>query len=277
MVDGIPSDISELPLKDLDLGTALFIVYVIVIAYVLVRVATALLKRLADRPGERRLSVTMLIPLVKIVVYIAVIILILQAVIEPSLSQVVAFAGLLGAGLGFGLKDVFADIVGGIVISFERPYQIGDKISIRGNYGEVVDIGLRSTRIITPDDSSVSIPNFVIFSEATSSSNAGKAEMMVVVDVYIDHRSDAAAAMAILKDAVRTSKYVFISPSRPYTVLLEDFPFYKRVRAKAYVSDLRYEFEFSSEVTRRAWTEMKRQGIAPPEVLPGGLLPRGQE
>ncbi|RXE55309.1 mechanosensitive ion channel protein MscS [Methanoculleus taiwanensis] len=277
MAEILSPDITGLPLKEIDFGTALFIVYVIVVAYILVRIVPALLRRLADRPGERRLSVTMLIPLVKIVVYIAVIILILQALVEPSLSQVVAFAGFFGAGLGFGLKDVFADIVGGLVISFERPYQIGDKISIQGNYGEVVDIGLRSTRIVTPDDSLVSIPNYVIFSEATSSSNAGKAEMMVVVDVYIDHRSDAVAAMAILKDAVRTSKYVYISPSRPYTVLLEDFPFYKRVRAKAYASDLRYEFEFSSEVTRRAWTEMKRQGIAPPEVYPAELGTREQE
>ncbi len=256
--------IAELPFKAFDSGMVFEILYIIAIAYILVKVLTFIFRKIGDMAGSHRITATMLIPLLKIIIYASAIYFIIAAVLQPSLSQLIAFSGLFGAALGFGLKDIFADIIGGIVIAFERPYQIGDKISVLGTYGEVKDIGLRSTRIITPDDSSVSIPNFSVFNEATASANAGKTEMMVVIDLFVDAESDAGAAMDILHDAVVTSKYVYISPSRPYTILLKDFPYYKRIRAKAYVNDLRSEFEFSSEVTRRAWIALQREGIQPP-------------
>jgi len=66
---------------------------------------------------------------------------------------------------------------------------------------------------------------------------------------------------------------VIISDKYPFTVLLEDFPFYKRVRAKGYVNDLRLEFEFKSEVTRRTWSEYRKEGIRPPSFVPPGGSP----
>jgi len=263
--------IAELPFREFDLGMIFRIGYIIVLAYILVKVLTFVFRKIGDMAGTHRITVTMLIPLLKIGIYATAIYFIISAVLQPSLSQLIAFSGLFGAALGFGLKDIFADIIGGIVIAFERPYQIGDKISVLGAYGEVKDIGLRSTRIITPDDSSVSIPNFSIFNEATASANAGKTEMMVVIDLFIDAQSEAGSAMDILRDAVVTSKYVYISSSRPYTILIDDFPFYKRIRAKAYVNDLRSEFEFRSEVTRRAWIALQREGILPPR-FPAHIL-----
>ncbi|HDQ08526.1 MAG TPA: mechanosensitive ion channel [Methanoculleus sp.] len=256
--------IAELPFREFDSGMVLDILYIIVLAYVLVKVLSFAFRKIGDMAGSHRITATMLIPLLKIVIYASAIYFIIAAVLQPSLSQLVAFSGLFGAALGFGLKDIFADIIGGIVIAFERPYRIGDKISVLGTYGEVQDIGLRATRIVTPDDSLVSIPNYTIFKEATASGNAGKTEMMVVIDLFIDAESDAVAAMDILRDAAVTSKYVYISPGCPFTILLEDFPFYKRIRARAYVNDHRNEFEFHSEVTRRAWIALQREGIRPP-------------
>jgi small-conductance mechanosensitive channel len=266
MANGIESELANLPIKEINIVTILYIAYIIIIAYVAVRVLSWVLKKISERAGVHRITVTMAIPLLKIAIYTTTLYLILTSIIEPSLSQLVAFAGLFGAALGFGLKDIFADIIGGIVIAFERPYQIGDKIAIKEHYGEVIDIGLRSTRIRTPDDSIITIPNFLVFDKSVESANAGKTEMMVVIDLFIDPESDSGKAINILKDAVITSKYVYITSNRPYTVLIDDLPFYKRVRAKAYVNDLRYEFEFKSEVTRRAWMAYSREGIYPPRL-----------
>ncbi|HJJ51093.1 MAG TPA: mechanosensitive ion channel, partial [Methanocorpusculum sp.] len=197
--------------------------------------------------------------------------IIITALIEPSLTQLVAFSGLFGAAIGFGLKDLFADIIAGIVIIFERPYQIGDKVSIGENYGEVKDIGIRSTRIQTSADEMVSVPNGTIFNHPVTSGNAGDLAMMIVIDLYIHSDSDVEKAMKILTEALVTSKYVIISKKYSYTVLLEDFPFYKCVRAKGYVNDLRLEFEFKSEVTGRAWAEFRKAGIRPPSFVPPGV------
>ena len=248
-----------------DLITILYIIYIIVLAYILVKLISILIKEIGDKAGYKRITANMIIPLFKIIVYFTAFYLIITSLVQPSFEQLVLFSGFFGAALGIGLKDFFADIVGGIVIAFERPFLIGDKIKVGDKYGEVTDIGLRSTRIITPDDSVVSIPNFLIFNQSASSANSGKTEMMVVIDLFVDNASNIKLAEKILRECLIISKFIYISSSNPYTVLIDDFPFYRRLRAKAYVNDLRYEFEFKSEVTERAWEQFNKNGIIPPK------------
>jgi small-conductance mechanosensitive channel len=262
----VDTNLVDVPLKTVNFGTILSSILIILLAYLLTRIITYILIRFSERVGEHRITVKMVVPLLKFAIYGIALYYILGFVISLSSSQVIAFSGLLGAAIGFGLKDLFADVIGGLIIIFEKPYQIGDKVKIGEYYGEVSDIGIRSTRLITPDDNLVSVPNYLIFTQAVASANAGSPEMMVVIDLFIDPDSDAELAMRILKEAVVTSKYVYISKKRPFTVLLEDYPFYRRIRAKAYVYDLRYEFEFKSEVTRRTWKEFSKKGITAPQV-----------
>ncbi|MCK9579819.1 MAG: mechanosensitive ion channel family protein [Methanoregula sp.] len=263
---------SELPLKPIDTPLILNIISVIILAYILTYILSYILIHFADRISWYRPSLTMVIPLLKLLIYSVAFYYIITSVIELSLTQMIAFSGLFGAAIGFGLKDLFADIVGGIVIILEKPYQIGDKVTIGDKYGEVKNIGIRSTRLQSPSDEMVSVPNFTLFSQPVSSGNAGDLAMMVVIDLFVHPDSDEERAMKILRESLVTSKYVIISKKYPYTVLLEDFPFYKRIRAKGYVNDLRLEFEFKSEVTRRAWVEFRKSGIRPPTGVraPGG-------
>jgi len=268
---------TNLPIKTIDGNLILYIVFVITIAYVLTYLLSFILLNVSERTGWYRSTVTMAVPLLKLIVYTVALYYVTIAVIEPSLTQMVAFSGLFGAAIGFGLKDLFADIVGGLVIIFEKPYQIGDKITIGNQYGEVKDIGIRSTRIQTPADELVSVPNFSIFGQPVSSGNAGDLAMMIVIDIFVHSDADADLAMKILREALVTSKYVIISKRYPYTVLVEDFPFYMRLRAKGYVNDLRLEFEFKSEVTRRAWAELRKAGIRPPTFVPPSEEMAGRE
>jgi small-conductance mechanosensitive channel len=266
MVDNTNFPGVEVPIKPIDLGTILSLILIIIGAYLVTRIITYILIRVSERVGARRITVKMVVPLLKFAIYGIALYYILGFVISLSSTQLIAFSGLLGAAIGFGLKDLFADVIGGLVIIFEKPYQLGDKVKIGDYYGEVSDIGIRATRLVTPDDNLVSVPNYLIFTQAVASANAGSPEMMVVIDLFIDPDSDAELAMRILKEAVVTSKYVYISKKRPFTVILEDYPFYRRIRAKAYVYDLRYELEFKSEVTRRTWKEFSKKGITAPQV-----------
>jgi small-conductance mechanosensitive channel len=263
MVNGTLVDV---PVPAIDTGLILRSILIILLAYLLARAIAYFLTLISERAAEYRITVKMVIPLLKFSIYGIALYYVLRAVLSLSSTQLVAFSGLLGAAIGFGLKDLFADVIGGLFLVFEKPYQIGDKVKIGGYYGEVSDIGIRATRLITPDDNLVSVPNSLMFTQAVASANAGSPEMMVVIDLFIDSESEAEVALEILQEAVITSRYVYISKKRPFTVLLDDFPFYRRVRAKAYVYDLRYEFEFKSEVTRRAWKELTSRGIKAPNV-----------
>jgi small-conductance mechanosensitive channel len=274
MVNG---SLVDVPVLAIDTGLILRSILIILLAYLLARAIAYFLTLISERAAEYRITVKMVIPLLKFSIYGIALYYVLRAVLSLSSTQLVAISGLLGAAIGFGLKDLFADVVGGLFLVFEKPYQIGDKVKIGGYYGEVSDIGIRATRLVTPDDNLVSVPNYLMFSQAVASANAGSPEMMVVIDLFIDAESEAEVALEILQEAVITSKYVYISKKRPFTVLLEDYPFYRRLRAKAYVYDLRYEFEFRSEVTRRAWQELTKRGVKAPNVPVLGEKLTGKE
>jgi moderate conductance mechanosensitive channel len=244
---------------------------VLLLVIAAIRITTYVLTHLSEWKvlnafGINRITVKMLIPLLKFSFYFAAIYYILVVIFSIGSNQIILFSGLLGAGLGFGLQNLFADVVGGLLTVAERPYQIGDKITMGGHYGEVKDIGLRVTWLVTPDDNLVSVPNGSIFQNPVSNANAGNLEMMVVIDLFIDPSCDADLAMNILREALVTSKFIRLSEKHPYIILIKDFPFYKRIRAKGYANDFRYEFLFETDVTRRAWQEFKQVGIRPPRI-----------
>jgi small-conductance mechanosensitive channel len=76
-----------------------------------------------------------------------------------SAEQFALVFGALGVGIGFGLRNIIANFISGIIMVFERPIQIGDTIEINNTTGTVQGIGTRSSTIKTFDGSEVIIPN----------------------------------------------------------------------------------------------------------------------
>ncbi len=58
-----------------------------------------------------------------------------------------------------GEKDIAASLLSGLIVMFDRSFQVGDRIKFDGIYGDVLSIGVRSTRVRTLDDSLVTVPN----------------------------------------------------------------------------------------------------------------------
>jgi len=273
MSDHTPNP-AEVLVSILSLQVILQIVFLVIFSYVLVRVVSLILLRLSERFEEHRVKIRMVGPLFKIMVYLAVLYYIASYVLSLSSNQFVAFSALAGAIIGFGLKDLFSDVAGGVVVITEKTYHVGDKIRMGDYYGEVTDIGLRATQLRTPDDNTVIVPNSLIFTESVASGNYGNEEMMVVTDMFIDPKSDAYLAMKITEEAAFTSKYIFLDEEHGITTLLNEFPSHLRVRVKAYVNDLRYEFEFRSDITRRSWKAFTQHGIKAPEAFFPGYYQR---
>lgn len=271
MVDGNTVDTSREQLletlRSIETQTLVNIILAFIFAYVLGRILAVLLSKVSEKMSRSgRIKVKMVIPAVKFGIYIIAFYYFLTEILKIFGPELFLLTGLIGAAIGFGLKDLFADFVGGVVIMFEKPYQVGDKISIGDYYGEVTDIGLRATKLITPDDNTVTAPNSLIFDETVASGNYGSSEMMIVIDLYIASESDVRTAMKILRETVVSSKYIYISKKSPVILLHKSLPFYTRLRAKAYVNDLRDEFEFESDVHTRAWIEFQKNDIKAPQL-----------
>jgi small-conductance mechanosensitive channel len=241
-------------------------VAVLLAAYLLTRVAAAALTALAERSPRYRVTLKMFIPLTRFLVYGVALYVVLGPLLQLSATQLVAVSGLLAAAIGFGLRDLFAGVVGGIVLITEQPYQVGDKVEVDGDYGEVTDIGLRATTLTTADDTAVRVPNAATFTKNVANANDGAPEMLVVVDLAVATDADLDEATAVVRDALVTSKFVFVDDDHPVAVLVDDETYYWTVRGKAYVADLRDEFVFASDVTERSLAAFEERGIETPDI-----------
>lgn len=76
-----------------------------------------------------------------------------------DLSAIGLLIGALGVGIGFGLQNITNNFISGLIILFERPVKVGDRVEIDGLAGNIVKISARATTIITNDNIAVIVPN----------------------------------------------------------------------------------------------------------------------
>ena len=264
-------DPPEAELPDLDLGLLVAAAVTFVLAYLLARVVTVVLDEAAELTVEYRISVKALAPVVRVGIYLAAVVLVFGPLLDLTASQLLAFSGVLGAVLGLGIQDLFANVVGGFVVILGRPYRPGDKVQVGDHYGEVTEVGIRATTLVTNDDDTVQVPNYKLVTEPVANANAGAAELMAVPELYVAHDADIDRASEILRAAMCTSRYVHVSEDHPVVVRVDHEPAYVTLRGRAYVNDVRHEFAFESEVTRRALAALEAEGIERPAVaaVPG--------
>ena len=221
--------------------------------------------QLAERSAQRRLFYKRLAPISRIFLWGVAGLFATLVILDVDASGLVAAGAAGGVALGFASQDILKNVFGGLIVLFDQPFQVGDKISVAGSYGEVVSIGLRSTRIVTPDDNLVTVPNAQVVEGQVANANAGELNCQVVTDLWLPGWVDEGKAKEIAFQAATSSRYVF--HNKPIVVLVKDE--FERVplthlKVKAYVLDPRYEFLFASDVTERARRSFREAGLLPP-------------
>jgi small-conductance mechanosensitive channel len=129
-------------------------------------------------------------------------------------------------------------------------------------YGEIDHIGLRSTKLTTPDDTRVTIPNSEVLTGKVYNANSGVPDCQVVTDVIVPHNADPNLLIALGYETAHSSPFLLLD--KPVLVLIldqfENRP-YTILRVKAYVYDHRSEPQMQSDITTRIKSELLRLGI----------------
>lgn len=258
-------DLEEARDEVTNLGLAIFwSIMVLVLFRFVIRGVIWILETLAERSVRRRLTFKWLIPITRMLLWGIAAYLIIRTIFRVDAQGILAASAALGVALGFAAQDLLKNVFGGLIVVFDQPFQVGDKISVGGTYGEVVSIGLRSTRIVTADDDFVSVPNSQVVEEQVANANAGQLNCQVLTNLYLPGRVDERLAKAIAFEAAVNSKYVFLE--KPIQVFIEDefhTTFVTRVKVRAYVLDPRFEFLLRSDITERARDGFRAAGLAP--------------
>lgn len=131
-----------------------------------------------------------------------------------NVTGLVASAGIVGLALSFAAQDTLSNLFAGVAILTDHPYKIGDYIILdSGERGEVTQIGLRSTRLLTREDVEVSIPNGVMGAAKIVNEAGGPPNRFRMnASVGVSYGSDIDEVMAVLTDVARTHPKVLANP-----------------------------------------------------------------
>lgn len=122
---------------------------------------------------------------------------------EINVTAWLASAGVIGIAVGFAAKDTVANLFAGLFILADSPYKLGDYVQLdRGVRGEVTQIGLRSTRIVTRDHIEVVVPNSVMAAGVIVNESGGPGEHeRIRVAVRLPYDADLRACQVVLMEA----------------------------------------------------------------------------
>ncbi|MBY0517308.1 MAG: mechanosensitive ion channel family protein [Bacteriovoracaceae bacterium] len=235
----------------------------------IVKLVSSIGEKLHHKIPSRRLLIAQLVTSISFVIYIIGGSYVFYGIVQPPKGLLLAVSGTLAVALGLSLKDLISSVVAGVILLFDRPFQVGDRVSFAGTYGEIKTIGLRAVRLVTLDDSVVTIPNSRFITDVVSSGNFGELDMMIEVNFHLAIDSDLKRARSILYETAATSKYVFLK--KPIAIVLNEIEMANRltmqVRVKAYVIDVRFEKAFQTDILLRGNEALIQAGIQRPSLF----------
>ncbi|RXQ96301.1 mechanosensitive ion channel [Ancylomarina salipaludis] len=254
-----PKDVFEV----ISLSKIFWTIVLLLFGYYFIKLVIKILDIVSERSARFRITIKGIIPVFRIVFWAIIIFAIIKGIYNPPFETVIAFTASVGIAVGLAAQDLLKNIFGGMALLLDKPFKVGDKIDSGKYYGEVIEIGLRATRLVTADDSVVSVPNAELVNSSVSNANSGELNCQVVAEIYLPIDIDTFKVRKIATESAQVSRFVYLN--KPITVLffneVKERRSYLKMRIKAYVMDIRYEFQFKSDMTEIVIRELLKEGL----------------
>jgi len=166
----------------------------------------------------------------------------------------------LTLGLGFGLQEVVANFVSGLIMLFERPVRVGDTITIGEYSGTVARIRTRATTIIDWDNREVLVPNKNFITERLINWTLSDTVTRIVLPVGVSYSADVDLVIATLLEIADQHPVVLKDPP-PAALFLKFGDSALNFELRVYVDQLRERMETTSELHRSIITLFRERGI----------------
>ncbi len=201
-------------------------------------------------------------PVEKLAMYFVLIIAFGVALVNLGIDLVAVATGLglIGFALAFGMQDTIANLMAGVMIAIDKPFKIGDRIMVGEKWGDVVDITLRSTRIVTTEEEMVIIPNNIIATQEVWNYTKIKKRVAVIVDIGVSYDTDIRMAEKILLAVAGDHPYVLARPA-PYMWVDEFADSGINLKLWAWIEDARDKFQIRSDILRAVKVKFDEDGI----------------
>lgn len=137
--------------------------------------------------------------------------------LDINITPFLAGAGIAGAALALAAQDYLSNFFGGVVITIDKPFKVGNRIEVGTYYGDVLFIGTRSTRVRTIDGKIVTIPNSNLTSNAVVNYSEPDPRIRYTIPISVAYGSDIPRVKEILfeevNDAIKNTDYFADEPA----------------------------------------------------------------
>ena len=181
-----------------------------------------------------------------------------------NVNSLVVSLGVGSLAIALAAKDTLANIIAGVVIMIDRPFRIGDRVLLSGGEkGDVYEIGLRSTKILTFDNTLIIMPNAQIVNEKITNLTYPDPKIRVRVDVGVAYGTDLDKAKQIMIDVCRKHPDVLEDPEpRCWFIEFGDSSLNMSVMCR--VADYGQQWRVGEEIRMKINTRFEEEGIEIP-------------
>ncbi len=201
-------------------------------------------------------------------IFIAAIIVALDKV-GVNIMPFIAGAGVAGLAIGFAAKDTLSNLIAGILLIVDRPFEVGDRIELwsapknSATWGDVIHIGLRATKIRTTDNIIIVIPNNEIMRRDIINYTAINKDIRVRIPISISYEADIKKAKQLIEKASLELEWVKKDP--PPKVVVKNFGESAiNLEARVWIDQPRRRIDTISYITDRVKELFDLEGIEIP-------------
>ncbi|MBF0418255.1 MAG: mechanosensitive ion channel family protein, partial [Magnetococcales bacterium] len=133
--------------------------------------------------------------------------------LHVDVGKIAWLAAAISVGIGFGLQEIVANFVSGIILLLERPVRVGDRISVGTVMGEVRRINIRATRVLNQDLQEILIPNRDLITKEVINWTLSSREVRLVIHVGVSYVSDIEQVRRLLMEVAEGDPLVLRDPA----------------------------------------------------------------
>ena len=205
---------------DFSVKTLLPAVVILAIGLLAIRLVVTVVKKILQNSKLEKAAHSLIISLVRVVLYLLLGLMVASRM-GVDVTGVIALASVLSLAVSLAVQNMFANVIGGFTLLYTRPFHSGDYVEIGKEGGTVMEIGMAYTKLRTPDNKMISIPNATVVSGDIVNYNVTGTRRLAI-DIRADYAEDSQRVLDALLDAAKDEK-VLSSPA-PNAVITDYAP-----------------------------------------------------
>ena len=186
-----------------------------------------------------------------------------------NIAPLLAGAGVMGLALSLAAKDTLSNLIAGVLLIMDRPFKVGDRIELwtapneTGTWGDVIEIGLRATKIRNPDNLVIVVPNSQIMLRDIVNYTMSGEDIRLRIPFSVAYESDIDRAKVLLIEAAKQVEGVKLSPE-PIVIVRGFGPSDVQIQLRVWILEARMRRRIADEITGKAVSAFADAGVEIP-------------